>query len=66
MIQRMAKLCAEKEGGTQSDIDDAIENKVPTTHVGKCMLACIGEMSDVVSNLARIFSFNHILITFIF
>lgn len=50
MYKAMTAECASKEGATQSDIDEALANELPSRYEGKCMHACIGETTNSVSD----------------
>lgn len=49
----MAKVllteCKNQEGGAESDYDDLLAMRFPTTESGKCMVACIHEKIGIVS-----------------
>lgn len=40
--------CAEQEGATAADIEEAQAMKIPSTSSSKCMHACIGETIGAV------------------
>lgn len=42
--------CAGKEGASEAEIQNMLGHNPPTTHEGKCVIACVGEASGMVSN----------------
>lgn len=51
MFMVRADECKGKEGASDDDIAPMLAKKPPTTHEGKCVLACIGEKDGIVSFL---------------
>lgn len=49
----MTVRCSTKEGGTQADIDGIIGFKPTDTPQSKCIEACLGEASGVVSQFSN-------------
>lgn len=41
--------CAAQEGATDAEIKAALAMELPTTKPGKCLNACIGEKTGIVS-----------------
>lgn len=50
-LDQITQECAVEEGATQSDIDEALAFELPSTQVGRCFHACLGEKSGIVSSL---------------
>lgn len=48
MYKKLATECAAKEGSSKADVDEAIAKQSPSTHLGKCIHACIGETTGSV------------------
>lgn len=45
----LATECAAHEGATDADIKSVLAMELPTTKGGKCLNACIGETTGIVS-----------------
>lgn len=54
--------CAAQESASDNDIKAALAFEMPTTKSGKCLEACIGEKTGVVSH--RDFSFISVICIF--
>lgn len=53
MYEKMVHDCAEKEGGSATDIEEVMAHKPPSTKSGKCMHACMAETSGVVRTIIQ-------------
>lgn len=53
MFEQMTRHCAKKESGTEDDIQGILALKPTDTATSKCMQACIGEASGVVSPISN-------------
>jgi hypothetical protein len=49
MAKALLNECKNQEGGTDADVDLLIQMTYPTTHEGKCMVACTHEKMGLVS-----------------
>lgn len=47
----LASECAAQEGASDADIKAALAMEMPNTTPGKCLNACIGEKTGIVSNI---------------
>lgn len=45
----LAAECAAQEGASDDDIKAALAMEMPTSRLGKCLNACIGEKTGIVS-----------------
>lgn len=50
--ETLAAECAAHEGATDDDIKQALALEMPSTKAGKCLNACIGETTGVVSTIS--------------
>lgn len=49
MAKALLNECKNLEGGTDADVELLIQMTYPTTHEGKCMVACTHEKMGLVS-----------------
>lgn len=49
MMKSTVKDCAAKEGASDADVQELFERKPPSSHPAKCTVACVGEISGMVS-----------------
>lgn len=50
MFHKLTNECAKKEGATSADVDEIIAHKSPSAQGGRCIQACLGEMTGIVRN----------------
>lgn len=62
----LAADCATQEGATDADINAALAMELPTTKGGKCLNACIGEKTGIVSTTLNEFTNEELHQTFQF
>lgn len=48
MLKAKIKDCAAKEGATDADVQEIFEKKPPSSHAGRCTMACVGEAGGMV------------------
>lgn len=49
--QTFISECAAQEGATDADVEAVLTMEIPTTKAEKCLNACIGEKTGVVSTI---------------
>lgn len=49
MAKALLNECKEQEGGADADLEHLVSMTYPTTHEGKCMVACAHEKMALVS-----------------
>lgn len=54
----IASKCAVQEGASESDLNALLAFEMPTTKLGKCMNACIGEKTGIVSKATEMNNFT--------
>lgn len=48
-FELLASACAEQEGVSEGDLEALLSLQLPTTKLGKCLNACMGENAGIVS-----------------
>lgn len=49
--ESLVSACAAQEGASESDMKSALTFEMPTTRTEKCLNACIGEKTGIVSKV---------------
>lgn len=52
MLKQTIKDCAAKEGASDADVQEIFDRKPPSSHGGKCTVACVAEVAGMVSQLS--------------
>lgn len=48
MLKTTIKSCSNTEGASESDVQEILDHKPPSSHSGRCVIACVGEAAGMI------------------